>query len=176
MLKFSTVILLLLTFNTAAFSGDEDVERKRLRRTLTLKPSQDEWALQRKSGFAKELSTIVTCCIKDPKKYKILKTKAFRLINQNPDNANPYVKKYEVHLITLASRYGMIDFVEAIALNNQQSIHCLDKENRTPLDEAIIFEKADVARYLHSLGASQNQTTSVEYEDLCPSKKRKRKK
>jgi len=175
MLKVSAVLLLALTLISAVFSTDNEIpgERIKIRRMLTINPKKDEAALQHKADFSRKLSTMVTNYLKYPIKHKRLKAKAFRLMAQNPDKANPYLKKHHKPLITAAVHQGALDVVEAITLNDQKAKNCKDGMGNTPLDEAITSENSAIALYLYSLGASQSKTTKEEYKALINSKKRK---
>lgn len=124
-------------------------------------------------GFAEKLITMVVCYHDYPGLYNITEQKIINHIRQNPDNANPYSLKYDADLITLASRYGFLRIVQAIAESNQRSIRC--RSGRcTPLDEAVAFEQKEVAKYLYKLDAPMWSVPRYDLHRLIePSKKRK---
>lgn len=167
MLKFLIIPLCIFTL-----FGEEPINEDGtpIRRTPAMQTRDEEQSALR-SDFAEKLVTMVVCyhenrCYEELGKHQITLRKILNLIRQNPENANPYVARYDAYLITLASRWGLFKIMEAIAYSNQQSIHCQDKEGRTPLDEAIIFKKADLAQLLHQLQASQCHTTQEQYKNL----------
>jgi len=173
MLKFLIIPLCAFTLYGGDFINDGAIP---IRRTPAMQTRAQE--LNALTGnFDEKLATMVICyrenrCHEELGKHQITLRKILNLIGQNPDNANPYVARYDAYLITLASRWGLFEIMQAIAYSNQQSIHCLDKEGRTPLDEAIIFKNADVAQFLQQLQAPQCYTTQEQYKNLY-SKNRK---
>jgi len=168
MLKFLIISLCIFTL-----FGEEPINEDGppIRRTPAMQTRAEELSVLT-SNFAEKLVTMVVCyhenrCYEELGKHQITLRKILNLINQNPENANPYVARYDAHLITLASRWGLFEIMKAIAYSNQQSIYCQDKEGRTPLDEAIIFKNISTAQFLHQLQAPQFHTTQEQYKNLC---------
>jgi len=144
-----------------------------LRRALEMNPRSDQIAIA-KGDFAEKLIAMVVCHHEFPGEYGITEQKIINRIKQNPANANPYSLKYDADLITLASRYGFLRIVQAIAESNQRSIRC--RSGRcTPLDEAVAFEQKEVAKYLYKLDAPMWSVARHDLHRLIdrPSKKRK---
>jgi hypothetical protein len=119
---------------------------------------------------------MVVCHHEFPGEYGVTERKIINHIIQNPANANPYSLKYDADLITLASRYGFLRIVQAIAESNERSIR-YRSGRYSPLDEAVAFEQKEVAKYLYKLNAPMGSVARYDLHRLIdvPSKKRKRK-
>lgn len=186
MLKFSAMFLFTSIVATSVFSIDNEVSRP-IRRAPAMLTRATELARLKSDVFAEKLEAMVVCYSEG--KHGITFRHIKRLITQNPDNANPYIAKYDAHLITLASRWGMFDVVQVIAENNQSSIHSRGKAGQvdandiftcygacTPLDEAVAFGQKNVAKYLFRLDAPMYTVARADLHRLVdrPNKKRKR--
>ncbi len=146
----------IIAFSTfVLFSAEQDflvnTTGSPVRRAPAMNPNGDKIAIM-EGDFAEKLITMVVYYHNSPGLYGITERKIINRIRQNPANSNPYSAKYDAHLITLASRYGFLRIVQAIAESNEPSLHCRS-EGCTPLDEAVAFEQKEVAKYLYKLNA-----------------------
>lgn len=186
MLKFSVMFLFTSAVVSSVFSLDNEVSYP-IRRAPAMSTRSAELARLKSDVFAEKLEAMVVSYSQG--KHNVTFRQIKRLITQNPDNANPYIAKYDTHLITLASRWGMLDVVQAIAENNQSAIHSRGKAGQvdanniftsygayTPLDEAVAFGQKNVAKYLLKLDASMYTVARADLYRLVdkPNKKRKR--
>lgn len=188
MSKFCAAFLLLIAFSETAFSmNEESLGGNPVRRAPAMLTRSAELARLTSDIFVEKLEAMVVCYSEG--KHGVTFRQIKRLITQNPDNANPYIAKYDAHLITLASRWGMLDVVQTIAENNQSSIHSQGKAGQvdanniftcygayTPLDEAVAFGQKEVAAYLFKLDAPMYTVARADLHRLVdrPNKKRKR--
>jgi hypothetical protein len=158
-----------------------------VRRAPAMNPIADQGTLKA-GAFAEKLITMVVCHHNSPGLYGCTERKIINRIKQNPANSNPYSAKYDAHLITLASRWGFLDIVRAIAESDARSIRCQSNGGQlvegavftcygcyTPLDEAVAFEQKEVAKYLYKLDAPMRTVARHDLHRLIdrPSKKRK---
>lgn len=167
---------------------DEDLGQLPGRRSICMDVSIASSRL--KGDTATRLITMVTCFPEYAKELHLRESKIIRLIKQNPGASNPYSDEYNAHLITLAARYGHVNIVKAIAECNPQSLYCfgvyeraeenkieengIEKiikvvkvfERETPLDEAVLFRKKKVARFLHNLGAPLKKVSQEQLDTL----------
>jgi hypothetical protein len=104
----------------------------------------------------------------------ITERKITRLVRESPIRSNPYSDMHNAYLITLASRYGLLNVVKSIVENKPDSINCLSY-GYTPLDEAIEFRKCEVADYLRKNGGVQKRTSSEQLNALLQVHRKKRK-
>ncbi len=86
----------------------------------------------------------------------ITEEKIIKLINDNPQESNPYSDSHQAYLIALACRGGYLDIVKAIIENNSKALNCYNS-GYTPLDEAIDFSQSKVEKYLLEQGGVRNK-------------------
>lgn len=121
-------------------------------------------------NISTKLITMVVCYPEYANEFCIRESKIIRLIKKYPHEANPYSGDYNAHLITLAARYGHVSIVKSIVECNPEAMHCFAVvngiEKETPLDEAIIFRRKKVARFLYEKGASFKKMSQKDLIDL----------
>lgn len=169
MLKFFTFLLFSLPLCATELPINDASGVSPVRRSPAMITTQQELDLLNSGVFSERLLGLVLCY--HEKKNNVKFSQIRRLISQNPANSNPYLGRYDAHLITLASRWGMLDVVATIAENYPESRLCKDKRGRTPLDEAILFGNIGVAKYLKGIDTPQMETTRDDYKSLLQSTK-----
>ena len=87
------------------------------------------------------------------------------LIKANPGDSNPYSDSHQAHLIALACRDGRTSIVSAILESNPDALNC-DNSGFTPLDEAVDFGQAEVAKFLRDKGALAGSRKAMKKSQL----------
>lgn len=174
---FSNLLLLLPLSHIYGMDSNGELEEDLLhlpvRRSIHM---DDSIALSRLQygDTATKLITMITCFPEYAKELHLRESKIIRLIRENQGASNPYSDSYNAYLITLAARYGHVNIVKAIAEYNPDSIRCFYTKHRgekiiegeTPLDEAVLFKRKKVARFLHSLKAPLKKVNQQQLDTL----------
>jgi len=152
-----------------------DIPAPNLRRLASMDDSIANYHLEQGTSEEK-LITMVSYYPDSAKALGLTKRKIVEFINSGQmKNFNPYSDMHNAYVITLACRYGMLEVVQSIAKKDPSSLQCLSW-GYTPLDEAVIFKKRSVAKYLHRAGASLKRTTLNQLNALLkrPSHKKRK--
>ncbi len=152
-----------------------DLPIPNLRRLASMDDSIANYHLEQ-GTLEEKLITMVSYYPDSAKALGLTKQKIVQFINSaQMTNFNPYSDMHNAYVITLACRYGMLEVVQSIANKAPSSLQCLSW-GYTPLDEAVIFEKRRVAKYLHGVGASLKSATVDQLNALLkrPSHKKRK--
>jgi len=113
----------------------------------------------KQGSLEEKLITMVSYYPDLAKALGLTKRKIVQFINSvEVMNFNPYSDMHNAYVIALACRYGLLEVVQSIARKDPLSLQCLSW-GYTPLDEAVIFRKRKVAKYLYRAGALLKKTT-----------------